>query len=87
MTHAATTEVENSAQGSSCKLKFVHDVIHSIIMITRQFCKHFTRVYYGRGKISKHRHIWTLYCTLSYDSKLTGDSLLKISAYEFFQNT
>ncbi len=25
--HAATSKVENSAQGSSCKLKFVHGVI------------------------------------------------------------
>jgi hypothetical protein len=27
MTHAATSKVENSAQGSSCKLKFVHGVL------------------------------------------------------------
>ncbi len=26
MTHAATSKVENSAQGSSCKLKFVHSL-------------------------------------------------------------
>jgi hypothetical protein len=25
MMHAATSKVENSAQGSSCKLKFVHE--------------------------------------------------------------
>ena len=27
MTHAATSKVENSAQGLSCKLKFVHGFI------------------------------------------------------------
>ncbi len=26
-THAATSKVENSAQGSSCKLMFVHDIM------------------------------------------------------------
>jgi hypothetical protein len=28
MTHAATSKVENSAQGSSCKLKFVHGLLY-----------------------------------------------------------
>ncbi len=28
MTHAATSKVEYSAQGSSCKLKFVHGVTY-----------------------------------------------------------
>ncbi len=29
MMHAATSKVENSAQGSSCKLKFVHGLIQT----------------------------------------------------------
>jgi len=28
--HAATSKVENSAQGSSCKLKFVHDFTYNV---------------------------------------------------------
>jgi hypothetical protein len=32
---AATSKVENSAQGSSCKLKFVHDSRHSLLETTR----------------------------------------------------
>jgi hypothetical protein len=31
--HAATSKVENSAQGSSCKLKFVHGVVDVDVLL------------------------------------------------------
>ncbi len=36
--HAATSKVENSAQGSSCKLKFVHG---------KSYAQHTGRVFYA----------------------------------------
>ena len=34
--HAATSKVENSAQGSSCQLKFVHDSV-KVLFIKESF--------------------------------------------------
>jgi hypothetical protein len=34
MLHAVTSKVKNSAQGLSCKLKFVHDTLHKIQNVT-----------------------------------------------------
>ncbi len=31
--HAATSKVENSAQGSSCRLMFVHVPMHQIVLV------------------------------------------------------
>ncbi len=35
--HAATSKVENSAQGSSCKLKFVHG--HILVFFSQEIIK------------------------------------------------
>jgi hypothetical protein len=37
--HAATSKVVNSAQGSSCKLKFVHDESHLSQMFEFRFSR------------------------------------------------
>jgi hypothetical protein len=41
--HAATSKVENSAQGSSCKLKFVH-VLTRVVLLEKEILIHLTKV-------------------------------------------
>jgi hypothetical protein len=59
MTHAATSKVENSAQGSSCKLKFVHGLFYlkiglNEILIVKPF---FSKKFESDGWFDKFRII------------------------------
>ncbi len=41
---AATSKVENSAQGSSCKLKFVHGEANILLDLAERVCVKYSKV-------------------------------------------
>ncbi len=88
MMHAATSKVENSAQGSSCKLKFVHAPSKIIIKQLFPFFKVCSSIIFNLGIINS----WFFYLSVNCSSVAYGklfqckNALQKCTAKMHYKN-